>query len=405
MNFDRMPTTNTYTALRIVSPLMFGEDEKDQDRARWYGPGQIVCVCDGVKSSPCSGRGAELVTLFAPIMYDGKNEDNLRTICNLLMTLREEYQQSETVFPDGTSPAMQKILRKVMQEKKATSFQTTLVAAKLVCSEKAVSAHILKCGDSAFFAFSDEGELLSSSLTHGPHNNRAAKGKRIQSPLFDGMSFGPGDQILVRIEGLLSNDKDLAQRAQIKYKHLKNWLVCTPIEICGCGARPIEKRSPALRRLSLRPAGRLLVPRYLYGTQLTSKGKRYRVLDYSSTIRVISMEGAGAKQNKITQRGSVTMVLPDHFYRGYVESYEDRFPLGTQFVLCSDGFYSGFSDARCLWEWIRNNASALSHKDERQPVLKRLHSQVNAKSGDDDISFVWAYPSKSDVPGLSRTQK
>jgi len=404
MNFDRMPTANTYAALTIVSPMMFGEDEKDQDRARWFGPGQIACVCDGVSSSPCSDEAAELVTSYAPIMFDGNRENNLRTICNLLMARRKEYQQSEMVLPDGTSPVMQNILRKVMQEKKATGFQTTLVAAKLVCSEKTVSAHILKCGDSAFFAFSDEGELLSSSLTHGPHNNRAAKDKQIQSSLFDGMSFGPGDQILVRIEGLLYNDKNLSQRTQIKYKHLKNWLVCTPIEICGRGAHPIENRSPALRRLSLRPADRLLVPRYLYGTQLTSKGKRYRVLDYSSTIRVISMEGTGDEQNKITQRGSTTMVLPDHFYKGYVESYEDRFPLGTQFVLCSDGFYSGFSNARCLWEWLRNNSSALSHKDERQPVLKRLHSQVNAKSGDDDISFVWVYPRKTDVPGLSRTQ-
>ena len=403
MNFDRMPTANTYAALTIVSPMMFGEDEKDQDRARWYGPGQIACICDGVTSSPRSGRGAELVTSFAPIMYDGKNEDNLRTICNLLMTLRKEYQQSETVFPDETSPAMQKILRKVMQEKKATSFQTTLVAAKLVRSEKAVSARILKCGDSAFFAFSDEGELLSSSFTRGPHNNRAAKDKQIQSSLSDGMSFGPGDQILIRIEGLLSNDTNLAQRTQIKYKHLNNWLVCTPIEICGRGAYPIENRLPVLPRLSLGAAEHLLVPKYLYGTQLTSKGQRYRVLDYSSTIRVIA--GAGDEQNIITQRGSTTMVLPDHFYKGYVESYEDRFPLGTQFVLCSDGFYSGFSDARCLWEWLRDNARTLSHKDKRQPVLKWLHSQVNAKSGDDDISFVWAYPRKTDVPGLSRTQE
>ena len=212
MNFDKMPTANAYAALAIVSPMMFGEDEKDQDRARWYGPGQRACVCDGVTSSPCSGEAAELVASHTPIMFDGNSKDKLQTVCDLLMARRKECQQSEMVFPDGTSPAMQNILRKVMQEKRASSFQTTLVAAEFVCSEKAMSAHILKCGDSAFFAFSNEGELLSSSLAHGPHNNRATQNKHNHSSLFDGMSFGPGDEILVRIEGILCDDKKLAHR-------------------------------------------------------------------------------------------------------------------------------------------------------------------------------------------------
>ncbi len=406
LDFNTMPTANTYNALTIVSAMMLGDDKKDQDRARWYGPGQVACVCDGLTSSPCSGQGAKLVTSFAPIIFDDDSEDKIQTMCNLLMALREEYQQSDLIIPDGTSPAMQDVLRKVVQEKRASSFQTTMVAMKIVRYEKTVTANILKCGDSAFFAFSHEGELLTSSLTHNPYKNRSIENKRNNSSFsFDGMSFGPGYQILVRVEGLLSHCKALAQQTQIRYKHLKNWLVCTPIEVCGLGTYPIDKGASALPRLFLRPADHLLLPKYLYGTQLTSKGQRYRVLDYSSTIRVLSAEGIGASRSRIAQRGSTTIVLPDHFYGGYVESYQDTFPLGTHFVLCSDGFYSGFSDAGSLWKWLRGNARALLHKDGKKAVLKRLHSDLEAKGGDDDISFVWAYPRKADVLGPSGTAR
>ena len=217
---------NRYDALTIVSPMMFGEDEKDQDRARWYRHGQIACVCDGVSSSPHSDRAAEMVVSYAPVMFDGRGPDNLRTICDLLMARRREYQQSEITFPKGISPAMRDTLQKVIWEKQAISFQTTLVAAEITCSEKAVSVHILKCGDSAFFAFSGQGELLSSSLTSGPNNTAIWNKPDNRSRPFDGMSFGPGNQILVRIEGFLSNHRELAQRTQIQDKHLRNWLVC-----------------------------------------------------------------------------------------------------------------------------------------------------------------------------------
>jgi hypothetical protein len=313
------------------------------------------------------------------------------------MALREEYQQTEMVFPDGTSPAMQDVLRKVIQKKRASSFHTTMVAMKLACDEKKVVAHSLKCGDSAFFAFSHEGELLSSSLTNSPDNSQGTQNKRYHSSLFEGMSFGPGDQILVRVEGLLSNNDALSRQTQIQKKHHKKWLVCAPIEVCGRDKPLTDKTPMALRKLCLRPVDRLLVPRYLHGTKLTSKGQRYRILDYSSTIRFLSTEGTNVSRSRISQRGTTTKVLPDHFYGGYVESYQDRFPPETHFVLCSDGLYSCFSDATYMWRWLRDHIRALSHKDERQSVLRRLHSMLNAKSGDDDISFIWVYPRKADI--------
>jgi len=393
MKSNTTTSTDRYDALMVVSPMMFGEDGKDQDRARWYGPGQIACVCDGVSSSPCSGQAAELVVSHAPILFDGRGIDRLRTVCDLLTAWRREYQQSELAFPEGITPAMRETLQKVAKEMQATSFQTTIVAAQIDCREKVVSVHILQCGDSAFFAFSDQGQLLSSSLTSGPDNNNAIRNKsdnRLRP--FGRMRFGPGDQILVRIEGSFANYRELAQRTQIRDKHRKNWLVCSAIETCTTGTYPMDSNRSPLHSLSVRPGDYLLVPRFLYGTQLTSKGQHYRVLDYSSSIRVLSTEKPDTLYNRIVQRGTTTKVLPDHFYSGHVDSYVDHFPLGTHFLLCSDGLYSSFSDARCLWQWLRDNVRALSHKEERQPVLKKLHSQLNDRSGDDDIAFVWAYP-------------
>lgn len=400
MDFDTMPTVNSYTALTIVSAMMFGEDSKDQDRARWYGPGQVGCVCDGVTSSANSGEAAELSASFAPVLFEGSIKDKLSTLCGLLMARRQELQQSSVVVPDGTPLGMQDLLRKVIREKRSISFQTTMVAVKLVCEEKAVRAYILKCGDSAFLAYSGEGELLSSSITYpySPGNHEETANRRTNFSSSREMSFGPGDQILVRVEGLLSEYKGLAERAGIKNEHIDNWLVCTPMDVCY--SHDIVNENTLQRRpLSLKVADQVIVPRYLYGTQLASKGQRYRFLDYSSTIRLVSVTGPNALADQIGQHGSTTMVLPDHFYCGYIESYQDRFPVGTQFVLCSDGLYSSFLDARRLWTWLHDNARALSHKDERTPVLKQLHSRLHAKGGDDDISFVWIHPRRSDVIG------
>ena len=217
------------------------------------------------------------------------------------------------------------------------------------------------------------------------------------------MQLGPGDQILVRVEGVLSKYKELAQKTQIKNEHRKNWLVCKPIEVCSQGKHQIDICPVANRTLFVSPSDHLLVPKYLYGTQLTSKGHRYRVLDYSSTIRVISADGKDDSHSRIAQLSTTTRVLPDHFYAGYVESYQDTFPPGTHFVLCSDGFYGCFSDAKDMWRWLQDNAQALSHKDERKTALKRLHSTLSARSGDDDISFVWVYPPEKDIPQTSGT--
>jgi serine/threonine protein phosphatase PrpC len=399
MNISGVPTIRAYKALIIVSPMLFGDDKKDQDRARWSEPGQIACICDGVSSSPESAVAAELVTSFIPAVFTGDFHDRLTMLCDLLMALREEFQANNTIiFPDNVPKAMQDMLYRIVQRKKATSFQTTIVAAKFVSEENKVVANVFKCGDSEFFAFSPQGQLLTSSLAFpsSRQNDKDAPSTESGTSLMPKkISFGPGDEILVRIEGQLSEYWGIAKQAGIKAEHIQNWLVCAPLDSCRAGNNSHLENLLDLHTLSLKPSDRLLVPKYLYGTQLTSQDGQYRVLRYSSTIRPVFATGSFASIDSFNHRGSATMVLPDHFYCGSYDSFQDTFPPQTSFILCSDGFYGGFSDWQQLWTWLQVNASGLNRDSDRQAILEQLHTYLHNRGGDDDISFVWIQPNIS----------
>lgn len=389
---DNISSTAGYTALTIVSPLMFGDDSKDQDRACWDGLGQVGCVCDGVSSSPDSAEAARLVTLFAPALFNGNTHERLAMLCDLLMIQRRQCQDSDTVsFPEGTTPAMQDILRKVVKQKRADSFQTTVIAARFITEEKVVLADVIKCGDSAFFAFTKQGQLLTSSLAF-PSNLRSDKEQNETPSAAKNIYFGPGDEILIRIEGQLCQYPDLADQAEIRAEHTKNWLVCAPVDGSDDDDKTRSENLLELKVLSLRSTDRLLVPRYLYGNELTCRNREYRSLRYSSAIRPVFTAESLASIIRFAKRGSSTLVLPDHFYCDCFDSFQDSFPLQTQFILCSDGFYSCFSNWQQLWTWLQENAVGLNDDNQRETILKQLHADLHAKSSDDDISFIWVQP-------------
>ncbi len=155
-----------YRARTIVSPNQFGEEQKDQDRARFLEPGLVGVVCDGVSSSPRAAEAAALVTSCAPILFVRGAHEGLRTVCDLLMAYREEFQKARLGVPDDVSEAVQTMLRAVLRQKQATSYQTTVAAIRLRPGKSDVGVDIMGCGDSAVFAFVDDGELLYSSLGH-----------------------------------------------------------------------------------------------------------------------------------------------------------------------------------------------------------------------------------------------
>ena len=383
-------TTGPYGAITVVSPMMFGEESKDQDRARWYEPGLVGCVCDGVTSSPRAAQAAEWVTSFAPILFDGDVRARLRTICKLLTAHRREFERTDLAMPHEMPESMRLMLQAALRDKQGQSFQTTLVALRLRPGQLDVGVDILRCGDSAYMAFSGDGELLHSSFALPQENNH--HGCRALVSL--GWRFGPGDQILVRVEGLLDHHKRAAVNAGMDERYFRNWLICTPVD----GCREKSSDIPRSRPLVVGPRDRLLVPRYLYGHQLESQGREYRCLDYSSAIRILPTTPPIVRADGIEHRGSVTAVLPDHGCSGCYDYVEDRFPLGTHFVPCTDGFYSAFATTSEVWAWLQENRQVLANAQEREPKLTELHHRLRERGGDDDLSFVWMYPMSPFTP-------
>jgi hypothetical protein len=375
--------------MTVVSPMMFGEEQKDQDRARFFGPGLVGCVCDGVTSSPRSEKAAELVTSLAPTLFGGSLRERLGMVCDLLTVHRQEFQAAHVAAPQDVPEAMRTMIEEIFREKQAISFQTTMVATRIRPNRGQVVVDVLRCGDSALLVYSADGELLSSSLAP-PVGRGEGRYDRFHSRRF---RFGSGDQILVRVEGSLGAYESRAANSGISDRYAENWIVCTPVDACH-KAKASPSRSPAL---VLGPDDRLLVPRYLYGQALESQGQEYRCLDYSSTIRIWPTSPPGVWTDGIEHRGSVTAVLPDHFYSGHYDCYEDRFPGGTHFVLCSDGFYSAFATASEMWAWLQENKDVLAKVQEREPKLTELHHRLHEKGGDDDMSFVWMSPASSAV--------
>lgn len=64
-----------------------------------------------------------------------------------------------------------------------------------------------------------------------------------------------------------------------------------------------------------------------------------------------------------------------------------------------DGFYGAFSNWPDLYEWLREHAAALNSTGVREAILEQLHKRLNAKKGDDDISFIWVRPRDVNLGG------
>lgn len=382
MSIETQPTV--YKGIVIVSPATCGGETKDQDRARFFGPGQVGCLCDGVTTSPQAAEGAELMVSLSPGFFEGDMGERLAMACDLLLARRAELQRTCPSVPSDMPEAMQTMLQQVARQKQAISYQTTMVAVRVRGDQTKVVVDILKCGDSAFVAFSNEGQLLSSSLQWplGPGQDHAYPGRT------EPKRFGPGDQVLVQVQGLLQDQETLAANSRIDPRHQANWVICRPVDV---NSRH-EAKDPDLPALMIQPDDRLLVPRYLYGRWLESQGQEYRCLDYSSAIRSMSPHQSPAFADGIEHRGPATAVLPDHFRSGHVESLEDQFPPGTHLVLCSDGFYSAFATASQMWAWLQDYSTVAKSSSQQETMLADLHGRLHAKSGDDDMSVVWMYP-------------
>lgn len=386
---------HTHEALVLFSPLVHGEEVKNQDRAIWYGSQQVACVCDGVTSSPCSEQAAELSAVCSPALFKGPIRERLHMVCDLLLSRRQEYlAKSHTEAPDDTSPVMQKLLNEIIQEKKQVAFQTTLVAAQFSRDQDDTRVHLVKCGDSAFIAFSPDGELLATTLTDSIASKPQPRSG--SSCYTQGVSFVPGTQILVRIEGDLADHAPMARKAGIKKRHLSNWLVSSFVEHCPDQHDLTHTHVISSPSLALRQGDILLIPKYLYGTELSGdEQQHYRCLTYSTAIRSPGNAMSCKRFESFSQNGSATKVLPDHGHNDEFESIIDTYPADTHFILCSDGFHGGFVNWSQMFRWLNRNRSSLLNNVDIPEILTGLHQNLSEHGGDDDISMIWIYPHRT----------
>jgi hypothetical protein len=212
--------TNSFSDLTVVSPMRDGDEEKDQDRAVWFPVMQAACLADGTSSSPYSAEAADHVCRFSPTLFmgNGTMTSRLKTIADLLIALRLEAQKKRLKALPNVSESMQAMLHDIARDTLAQSYQTTMIAASFVLADQTVIARVVHIGDSAFFAFDGDGELLTTTLS-----NRQS-GTKAQVRPKGAMRFEPGDLLLVKNNGSLAARPELLQRAGIELGHAdKGW--------------------------------------------------------------------------------------------------------------------------------------------------------------------------------------
>ena len=375
---------NSFNIISVVSPSVFGGETKNQDRVTFDSQTLTACVCDGVTSSPHSEGAASIVSEFAPVIFNSKTA-NLKTLSDLLVSKRKTAIDVGVTVDASMPDTMKRVVLDATQHKLRYSYQTTLVAAKFLPSENYINVRTVSCGDSGLFTFSSNGELLTTNMLNAEgHIGKIdqSSGKKIP--------FGPGSELVTKVIGTLSDYPNLVK--QSKKLNPNNWLLCKPV--CSRNSNEGKPESEKTAKLWLRPTDLLLAPKYLATKPLDPQYQDFRSLPFSKLIRRITSSHIDGLEFHLDLQGNTTNVLPDHYYTGQWEYEEEKFPTDTSFLLCSDGFYRRFPKSDQMWRWLRTNQKKLSLEKQKEELMFDLHDQLNQKSGDDDISFIWITPKK-----------
>jgi len=386
-------------AVTVVSPMTDKGQEKDQDRATWHSPRQVACVCDGVTSSPFSEKAAVDVTTLSPTLFSGDIEQRLGFVCDLLYSRREEKLATGVQTPAGTTDAMTGLLLEAAHEKLKQSFQTTITAAQFELLQNAIKVSVVQCGDSMFIAFGPKSEpLWCSPPSFDSVESTPSQGENRWQPAAE-FTFGPGDEVLVAIDSSLAQNPSLAQRMQIAPKYRRGFYVCQILMMC----RPAQSQTAIdpVSTWTLRHGDRIVVPKYLIGRVTKAAGCCCAVVPYSRMIR--NTQGHTAPP-RLCRGGAVTAVLPDHFQSGRWSYFADVFPRDTEFVACSDGFADCFEGISEMASWLKKHRQTILDPNERTTVFSELHEQLRQGGHDDDISFVWIFPSDQNGGASERSE-
>lgn len=384
------------TAITVVSPMAFGGEVKNQDRARWSNATRTAAVADGVTSSPHSVQAAQIVIDLSPMLFLAPDvvESRLGVLADLLRIKRLEAQVAGLKAGSSTPAAIRSMLQDAANEKLQHSHQTTLVSANFVAAGDAIVSTVINIGDSAFFAFGPDNQLLYTSLplssSEPTCDNTAA-----------GLSFGPGACLLAKIRGDASEFPALAHAVGIRPCSAGNWFVVTPIDLLagtnGNGqARPIGSSF-----CSIRLDEPIVVPRYLVDPMEDAACSSLCKIRFSRNIRIPGE--SRCFEQSFDGKGAATAVLPDHFPGRAGHCVTERFPRATDFLLCSDGFYSAFDNTTAMRRWLLDHKDRLRDSTQHVNILETLHQQLHDKCGDDDISFVWVFGDRLTRPADGET--
>lgn len=359
----------------ITSPACMAQERKDQDRAVWFPVHKRASLADGVSSSPFAVKAARNTVALSPILTDPETIANhLSSIAEVLFAHRREAMGRVLTFPPNTSESMRPILEEAARQRLKDAFQTTLITAAFAPAATDTRVLIVRCGDSAFFAFSADDELLM-----------ATPDERILGPrVRDGvMPFGPGGELLVKIEGTLSHYLEIADRLEIRFAHAENWFLCRPLDSCT------PPRSEGTKSLCLCAGELLVVPGFAVDRRISWERDPYRRIRFSAVIRRVS---DNSPEGPFTSNNSVTAVLPDHVQCGQYVVLNEVFPHDAHFILASDGFYGCFGDAQEMWGWLMEHHQSIQDRRAQRVAMAALHQRLHATNGDDDMSFIWVRP-------------
>ncbi|MEN6307699.1 MAG: hypothetical protein ABFD91_08085 [Anaerohalosphaeraceae bacterium] len=370
---------NNNQIIRVVSPSLLGGETKNQDRAVFDKKSNTACVCDGTTSSPYSALAASLVAGYAPLILN--NVDNLKVIAQLLYALRNKSLLDDVAVSPAIPESIRSLVRDAAKQGLKTSFQTTLVAMSFMVQDSCIQTKFVSCGDSGIFAFSSAGEVFMTNLSENQTQGD-------DCPL-NTITFCPGSELLVKSEGPLNTFPQIM--AQINLQNPDKWLLCQTI----CSTKNNSPDAQITTGMRLSPKESLLVPKYLFYGFKDPGFREYGRLYYSRFIRRLAKPKMACSDIHFDVKGNVTAVLPDHFSTGNWNYFEDRFPIDTHFLLCSDGFYRAFADPGAMWNWLTTNRSGLSKKASRLHLLNDLHHKLHRTCGDDDISFIWINPGRN----------
>ncbi len=368
---------------QAVSPAIFKGEPKNQDRAFFDTQTCTAALCDGITSSPYAQKAATIVSRSASLIFGGDSDKNLKTICDLLMAHRKLTIKKGIKAAASIPESMKELVEEAAKAKLATSFQTTLVCAAFEYQQNNIYTKVLCCGDSAYFAFSSDGQMLLSNLSHidgEAANNQIDTDKAIY--------FSQGTELLTKIVGPLCKFSNIA--AKMNILNAENWVVCHALSLCT--KDEIKAMSADNSVLRLKQNELILAPKYLFSMPKDLEYKEFRRLLHSRFIRQLSSLSKQVSDIRFSSQGAATAVLPDHYYTGQWKYFEERFAPDTHFLLCSDGFYHAFSNPAEIWDWLKTNEKHLAVSRQKKSVLTELHQRLNQSCGDDDISFIWVKP-------------